>query len=138
MLNNTRLGIKAIALIDFLFGIFIMGWFVKACSNIAAVLNAVLSSCPCSITAKIAILVVILLIVLFIKTGIQVFQLNPKGRNDHISISSMGIFILLFPVIFGHHEKASTVICGLFIAYLAWSIIYLNSPNIKELFKERL
>ncbi len=139
MINNTRLGIKIIALINFIFGIFLLGWFFKASGYFTNVLSAILSSCPCSILAKIALLVVVLLIILFIKTGVQILKLDPRGRNDQININSMGIFILLFPLIWGHNKgeiSCTSIICGLSIAYLAWSIVYLNLSKIKESFKE--
>ena len=59
--------------------------------------------------------------------------LNPKGREDHINFSSLGIFVLLFPVLCTHNLTA--IIGGLLIVYLAWSIFYLNSPRTKKLFQ---
>jgi len=133
MKNIIPLGIKIIALMDCAFGIFILGWFFRASNSLQTAINALLSSCPCAIVAKIAVLVVFLLIILFIKSSLQVFQLNPKGREDHINFSSLGIFVLLFPVLCTHNLTA--IIGGLLIVYLAWSIFYLNSPRTKKLFQ---
>jgi hypothetical protein len=132
------MGIKIIAWVDCIFGIFVLGWFFEASSKIAGLFNAILSSCPCTILPKIAVLVVLLLIVLLIKSGIQILRMDLKGRDDHISFSSLGIFILLFPALFTHKQGVfpfTAIICGSFIVYLAWSIFYLNCSNIKEQFK---
>ena len=138
MQTNLPLGIKIIAAVDCIFGLFVLGWFLKISNNFISAITALLSSCPCALIAKIAVLVVILLIVLFIKSGVQIYKLDPRGRNDHINFSSLGIFVLLFPVFLIHIPQGvsiTIIVCWAIIIYLVWSIFYLNSPRIKELFK---
>jgi len=135
--NNNPLGIKIIALVDCIFGVFVLGWFLESWGKVVSILNILLSRCPCSIVSKIAVFVVFLVVVLLIKSGVQIFKLKPKGRDDHINFSSLGIFILLFPAFFIHQQgnlSRTPIICGLLIAYLVWSIFYLNRSKVKELF----
>ena len=141
---NRPLGVKIISFVDCMLGIFVLGWFFKVSSYFTGALNALLSSCPCSILSKIAILVVLLLVVLLIKSGIQIFQLVPKCREDLFIFSSIGILILLVPFFFykNIHVQGSVsspslftpIICGSLILYLSWSIFYLNRPRVKGLF----
>jgi hypothetical protein len=133
MKNNKPLGIKIIALLDFAFGIFILGCLFKAPNNLAGIYYIFLSRCPCALIPKIAVLVAALVIILLIKSGVQIFKLKPKGREDHINFSSIGILILLFFLFL--NQSLTNIICGLLITHLAWSIYYLNTSRIKKLFE---
>ena len=137
MPQNDQLGLKIIAAVDILFALVTTAWSLTAMSSLAGFFNAVFSSCPCTLVAKLAVLVLLLLVFLFAKSGVQIFNLNPKGREDHVSFSKMGIFILCFPLLFSifrHQLSSADLICGALIAYLVWSIFYLNSPKIRDLF----
>jgi len=131
------LAIKIIAVIDCVFGLFILGWFLKMVSSMEGFVRGLWSSCPCTILVKILVLLVGLITLLFIKSGVQIFQLKIKGRDDHISFSSMMIFILFFPLMFSSRGGViccTSIISGLLITYLAWSIFYLKKSSISNLF----
>jgi hypothetical protein len=138
MSQNDPLGLKIIAAIDIFFALAVVTWSLTAVSSLAGFFKALLSSCPCTLLAKIAVLVILLLVFLLVKSGIQIFMLDPKGREDHIGFSKLGIFVLCFPLLYSyscHQLSTADLICGALMVYLLWSIFYLNSRKIKNLFR---
>ena len=137
MSKHDPVGLKIIAAVDIFFALAVVTWSFTAVSSLAGFFKALLSSCPCTLLAKIAVLVVLLLVFLLVKSGIQIFMLNPKGREDHIGFSKMVIFILCFPLFYSYflHQFSNTdLVCGALMAYLLWSVFYLNSRKIRDLF----